>query len=1069
MFFRKNGIRRTVGILLLAGLLFLSFIAVSSVPVKASGQDIRTARPSADGALHVEGTQLVNEKGEAVVLRGLSTHGLTWYPKYINDSLFRQISEEWNCNFIRLAMYSELYCGNEKEESLSLMQKGIECAVGADMYVLADWHILNDSDPNENIEEAAAFFDLISRQYNDIPNILYEICNEPNGDTTWEDICRYSETIIPVIRANDPDAVIIVGTPDYDRILMVAANKPLPYDNIMYTCHFYAASHYDALFSELSAAAALKIPVFITECGISEASGDGSIDYENAAVWFTYLNEHKMSYAVWSLSNKPEASAMIKPWSSSYERLEDDDLTQTGLWVRDLVGGTDPSDIRIPERKGSRLSESSAGALLLSAGSDGINAIRKWPVIALCSFLLAGGGLIAVIASFYIRNRNKKILTYDDIVRNEEAVPAFTLLSRRLILLLSSALSLIYLFWRIVFSIPLKYGVLAVTVNIILLLVELLGFFETLIHYENMLDMKDHPLPHIPDEAWPDVDIFIATYNEPEDLLRRTINGCVHLRYPDRDKVHIWVCDDNRRSSMRALAKEMGVGYFDRPDNKGSKAGNLNHAMQYTSAPYIVTFDADMIPQSDFLLKTIPYFVDVELKNENIPENERVSLGLLQTPQCFYDPDVFQHALYSERRAPNEQDFFYRTIEKAKTSTNSVIYGGSNTVLSRRALEAAGGFYTESITEDFATGLLIESAGFVSLAISEPLASGRTPHTFKEHIQQRTRWGRGVIVTAKKLGILRRRELTLQQKLSYLSSVVYWYSPVKNLIYMLSPLMFAVFGIPVFRCTWPELAVFWLPMFIMQDVSLRIVSRNTVSTKWSGIYETSIMPHLLIPVIKETLGISLSSFKVTDKTARNVKRKKDMRSLTPFMILAILCSAGLIRTVFLIRDIGSAGLLVLIFWLVRNLYYLLMAMFLVDGRDSDAEPVHVYDAEAAVVNRSTDGSVFEGITTHLTEHSISVFLDEGETLKTGDAVMITVGSGETAARMDGVVTGVRRTSSGGQGVHTIEILDYRNMYETYLQILYDRVPTLPQNLNRDLGIIAHLWVNIARRLADTGS
>ena len=194
---------------------------------------------------------------------------------------------------------------------------------------------------------------------------------------------------------------------------------------------------------------------------------------------------------------------------------------------------------------------------------------------------------------------------------------------------------------------------------------------------------------------------------------------------------------------------------------------HINHALGLTSAPYIVTFDADMIPQSSFLLNTIPYFVDAELRERGKPEEERLRLGLLQTPQSFYDPDVFQHALYSENRAPNEQDFFYRTIEPAKTATNSVIYGGSNTVLARQALEDVGGFFTESITEDFATGLLIEAAGYVSLAVPDPLASGQTPHTFREHIQQRTRWARGVIVTARKLKLWRRPDLTLAQKINY--------------------------------------------------------------------------------------------------------------------------------------------------------------------------------------------------------------------------------------------------------------------------------------------------------------
>ena len=154
---------------------------------------------------------------------------------------------------------------------------------------------------------------------------------------------------------------------------------------------------------------------------------------------------------------------------------------------------------------------------------------------------------------------------------------------------------------------------IAIAGNILLLIVEVLGFVESLILFRNLLGLKKHPLPEIPKDAWPDVDIFIATYNEPVELLRKTINGCKHLKYPDLNKVHVWVCDDNRRPHMRALAEEMGVGYFDRPDNKGAKAGNLNHALALTSAPYIVTLDADMVVKSDFLLKTILLYIRAHL------------------------------------------------------------------------------------------------------------------------------------------------------------------------------------------------------------------------------------------------------------------------------------------------------------------------------------------------------------------------------------------------------------------------------------------------------------------------
>ena len=439
---------------------------------------------------------------------------------------------------------------------------------------------------------------------------------------------------------------------------------------------------------------------------------------------------------------------------------------------------------------------------------------------------------------------------------------------------------------------------------------------------------------------------------------------------------------------------------------------------------------------------------------------------LLQTPQSFYDPDVFQHALYSENRAPNEQDFFYRTIEPAKTSTNSVIYGGSNTVLSRKALEDVGGFYTGSITEDFATGLLIESKGYVSLALPEPLASGQTPHTFKEHIRQRTRWAHGVIVTGKKLKLWRRKDLTLPQKLSYWSSVVYWYSPLKNWIYMLSPLLYALFAVPVFRCTWLELLVFWLPMFVLQDLALRLNSKNAISAKWSGIYETSVMPHLLIPTIKESLGISSSTFKVTDKSRTGAKRQRDVRSMIPFIVLSLMSVGGIVRIIFVFSAAQTIGLLILLFWIIRNLYYLIMAIFLIDGRDSDGEPVKVIDAE--LVEIKAGGRAYEGVTTLMTEHSMSVFLDEGQDLTVGTAAEVTVTSGDMSVTLSGVVVGVRESGSGLVRSHTVEILDFRGAEREYWQILYDRIPTLPQSLHRDFGVITHLWQNIAHRVARTG-
>ena len=166
----------------------------------------------------VTGTKLTDANGTPVVLRGISTHGLQWFPQYVNDELFGQLAREWNCNLIRLALYSEDYCHGNQEESLAVLRRGIDACIANDLYVLVDWHILEDNDPNINKEQALAFFELISTEYAGVPNIIYEICNEPNGETSWADVRTYANEVIPVIRANSPEAVIIVGTPVYDRV-----------------------------------------------------------------------------------------------------------------------------------------------------------------------------------------------------------------------------------------------------------------------------------------------------------------------------------------------------------------------------------------------------------------------------------------------------------------------------------------------------------------------------------------------------------------------------------------------------------------------------------------------------------------------------------------------------------------------------------------------------------------------------------------------------------------------------------------------------------------------------------
>lgn len=311
----------------------------------SAGQgDTTSACSSATGALHVEGTQLVGGNGEAVQLRGISTHGLAWFPAYVNEDCFRELREKWQANVVRLALYTAEYggyCnGGNQEDLKQLIADGVEYAARADLYVIIDWHILSDSNPNTHREEAREFFAEMSARYAKETHVLYEICNEPNGGTSWSEIKAYAEEIIGVIRENDEDAVILVGTPNWSQYVDQAVADPITgYENLMYTLHFYAATHKEDLRSRMREAVEAGLPVFVSEYGICDASGGGAIDEEQANRWAEEMDRLGISYVAWNLSNKNETCAVLKSSCEKVSGFAEEDLSASGLWLyRRLTG-----------------------------------------------------------------------------------------------------------------------------------------------------------------------------------------------------------------------------------------------------------------------------------------------------------------------------------------------------------------------------------------------------------------------------------------------------------------------------------------------------------------------------------------------------------------------------------------------------------------------------------------------------------------------------------------------------------------------------------------------------------
>ena len=297
----------------------------------------------ASGGLRVSGTTLTDASGNAVQLRGVSTHGLAWFPEYVNKEAFETLRDDWGANVVRLAMYTEEYggyCnGGDKEALKQLIDDGVSYATELGMYVIIDWHILSDGNPNRNKEEAKAFFSEMADKYAGHNNVIYEICNEPQNSDWNGQIKPYAEDVISCIRQYDSSALILVGTNTWSQDIDAVAGNELDDDNVMYVLHFYAGTHKASLRSKLESALNAGVPVFVSECSICDASGNGGIDYDSAQSWLDLLNDRGVSFLAWSLSNKNETSALIQPGCSKTGGWTEDDLSETGRWFRKAIQG----------------------------------------------------------------------------------------------------------------------------------------------------------------------------------------------------------------------------------------------------------------------------------------------------------------------------------------------------------------------------------------------------------------------------------------------------------------------------------------------------------------------------------------------------------------------------------------------------------------------------------------------------------------------------------------------------------------------------------------------------------
>jgi cellulose synthase (UDP-forming) len=451
--------------------------------------------------------------------------------------------------------------------------------------------------------------------------------------------------------------------------------------------------------------------------------------------------------------------------------------------------------------------------------------------------------------------------------------------SRIIIVSLILAITLRYLLWRTLETLNFS-TILNGLFSLLLLGTELIVLGSSMIQLALVLTIKDrrkeadfYSQAVIKKQYLPTVDILIPTYNEPDFILKRTVIGCQAIDYPHKN---IYILDDTNRPEIYHLALELNCNYIARQDRQHAKAGNLNNALRQTQAELVTVFDADFIPCTNFLTRTVGWF-----------QNQQIAL--VQTPQSFYNADPIAHNLGLENIVTPDEELFYRHIQPAKDGVGSTVCAGTSFVVRRKALESVGYFNTESISEDYFTGIALSAKGYQVIYANEKLSAGLSAESLSAYLQQRLRWARGTLqaffIKANPLTI---SGLTIPQRLAHLEGILSWFSPVGRLFSLLIPLLYTFGNIIPFQISIDATIYIFLPYMILQLATYHWLNLRSRSIIFSEILSIIICVPTALTVIKVLFRPFQQGFKVTPKgISRHIYQYNWRLSMPLFLFLTI--------------------------------------------------------------------------------------------------------------------------------------------------------------------------------------
>ncbi len=378
----------------------------------------------------------------------------------------------------------------------------------------------------------------------------------------------------------------------------------------------------------------------------------------------------------------------------------------------------------------------------------------------------------------------------------------------------------------------------------------------------------------------PSVDVLIPSYNEPDFILRRTIIGCQAMDYANKT---IYLLDDTRRPDIAQLAQELGCEYLTRPDNRHAKAGNLNHALNYCRGDLVAVFDADFVPTRNFLVRTVGFFQDP-------------AVGLVQTPQSFYNADPIARNLGLENVLTPEEEVFYRQIQPIRDAAGSVICSGTSFVVRRQALDSTGGFVTDSLSEDYFTGIRLSALGYRLVYLDEKLSAGLAAENIAAHATQRLRWARGTLQAF----FIESNPLTIQglkpiQRLAHLEGLLHWFTSIARVGFLLFPLAYSFLGVIPIQATLPDLLYYFLPYYVIQLTAFAWLNYGSRSALLSDIYSLVLCFPLALTVFQVMLCPFSKGFKVTPKGTASDRFTFNWNLALPLVIMFVLSAVSLWR------------------------------------------------------------------------------------------------------------------------------------------------------------------------------